>query len=68
MAEFKRQVQNRRANKFTVIYTVEKLFNISLFLLAIGAGFFLISYLLRKNDEMMTDFYRKKLAKMPEDN
>lgn len=49
-----------------VVYTVDKFINIALFLGAIGMGIFLISYLLRKNDEMMTDFYWKKLDKVRE--
>lgn len=68
MFQYKQSVENRKANKFTFIYTLDKFINFSLFFGAILTGYFLISYLLRKNDEMMTDFYRKKLDKVKENN
>lgn len=68
MAHYQQQVKNRKANKFTVVYTMDKFINIALFVTAIMSGYLIISYLLRRNDEMMTDFYRKKLAKISDKN
>lgn len=66
MAHYREQVENRKANKYTFVYTVDQLVNIGLFLGAILVAYYLVAYLIKANDEMMTDYYRKKLDRLKE--
>ncbi len=61
MNDFKERVLKRQSNKFEMSYTMDKFFSFGLMIGTISLIMYFFKQFLQRQDEMMTDFYRKKL-------
>ena len=64
MKRFEEQKKQRRLNMIGFVYSYEKFATVSIFLTSLLIGGYLIKLFLKKDEDMMIEFYRNKLSRI----